>query len=57
MLCYFCETEARGICIECGRGICKAHGNVQSHERSPLRGGALMSTICYACTDAKKRKT
>ncbi|NHI92012.1 MAG: DUF2180 family protein [Candidatus Lokiarchaeota archaeon] len=25
MKCWFCETEARGTCAFCGRGICKEH--------------------------------
>lgn len=27
LLCWFCETEARGTCSFCGRGVCKEHAN------------------------------
>lgn len=27
MKCWFCEKEARGVCIFCGRGICYDHAN------------------------------
>ena len=26
MKCWFCEKEARGICIVCGRAVCHEHG-------------------------------
>ena len=25
MKCFHCEEEARGVCIFCGRALCKAH--------------------------------
>jgi hypothetical protein len=25
MLCYQCDEEARGMCIFCGRAVCKKH--------------------------------
>ena len=26
MKCWFCEKDARGVCIACGRGVCHDHG-------------------------------
>ena len=25
MKCFHCETEARGVCVFCGRALCKEH--------------------------------
>ena len=26
MKCWFCDKEARGVCIVCGRAVCHEHG-------------------------------
>ncbi len=28
MKCWFCDSEARGACAACGRGLCHAHAGV-----------------------------
>jgi hypothetical protein len=31
MKCWHCETEAKAICVFCGRGICIAHRQAKDH--------------------------
>ncbi|MHC4870676.1 MAG: DUF2180 family protein [Planctomycetota bacterium] len=28
MKCWFCESDARGICAACGRAVCHEHVNI-----------------------------
>jgi hypothetical protein len=28
MKCWFCDAEARGVCIACGRAVCHEHGYI-----------------------------
>ena len=41
MKCWFCEKEARGVCIFCGRGVCydHAHKDTITHAKSDTSTG------------------
>ena len=28
MKCWFCDQEAVGVCVACGRALCKNHANI-----------------------------
>jgi len=28
MRCWFCDSEARGVCAACGRALCREHSHV-----------------------------
>jgi hypothetical protein len=61
MECYKCGVPARGVCVDCGVGLCADHGEfVEGHR--VLRTGNLMQTrkvaarwfVCSA--DARARR-
>ena len=52
--CYFCETnDALGICVKCGRGLCKEHGKVTSE--GGAMSGKLYYYLCQECIAGAKK--
>lgn len=52
--CYFCETnEAVGVCIRCGRGLCKDHGDLIT-EAGAIHG-ASYNFLCRDCNRGEKK--
>jgi hypothetical protein len=52
--CYFCESDARGICSKCSRGTCKEHGSLY-HEHN-IAAGIAMMLVCNECDAASKKE-
>ncbi|HZW55204.1 MAG TPA: DUF2180 family protein [Nitrososphaerales archaeon] len=47
MKCYFCpDTDARGVCTKCGRGVCKDHSEVTTQ-----MGGLSVKSYNLVCKE------
>ncbi len=58
MKCWFCDKEARGVCVFCGRGVCYDHGNKDTivHAKSDTSSGYstfLKAENVLKCQDCK----
>lgn len=52
MKCYFCESDARGVCTECSRGVCKEHAVLVSSSR--IAGRSEQKLVCKECNESSR---
>jgi hypothetical protein len=45
--CYFCNDDLKGVCKQCGRGVCKAHSLLLTNEK--VGSGKIYELLCTEC--------